>query len=114
VDAARGSRNHAATIVFGLESVGCCYIEGAIRAVQVIGPIDAAWRIEDGSAVRLPPGDYALTVYEQVCSGNCDWLGEPRNHCSLPVALAPRANVRLDIIYPLDQPCLIEQGINER
>jgi hypothetical protein len=104
----------AATIVFGLESVGCCYMEGAVRAVEVAGPVNAAWRIEDGSAARLPPGDYALTVYEQVCDGSCDWLGEPKNQCSLNVTVRPADQLRLDITYPLDEPCLIEQGSEAR
>ena len=96
------------TVLFEVESVGCCYIEGAIQAVEVDGPIHAAWRIEDASEAQLPPGDYSVTLYEQVCSGNCDWLGEPRNPCLMTVALPPGGRVALDATFPLDEPCVVD------
>jgi hypothetical protein len=104
------SEADAATLAFELESVGCCYIEGVIQAVEVDGPMDAAWRIEDGSTARVPPGDYTVTFYEQVCDGSCDWLGQPTNHCSLVVAIGPGDHLTFDATFPLDQPCVVDMG----
>lgn len=98
----------AAIVVVDLETIGCCYMEGAIHALEVEGPIDAEWTIEDGSEGRLPPGDYVLTAYEQVCNGNCGRLSPPGNHCSVTLTLAPSASVTLDLRYPLMDPCTIE------
>ena len=97
----------AAVVVIDLETIGCCYVEGAIHALEVDGPMEAEWKIAHGSEGRLPPGDYVLTAYEQVCNGNCARLSPPTNHCSLSLELAASATVTVEISYPLMDTCTI-------
>ena len=97
----------AGIVVIDLEAIGCCYIEGAVHALEVDGPMNAAWKIQDGSEGRLPPGDYVLTAFEQVCNGNCARLSPPTNHCSVSLELAASTTITIAVTYPLMDPCTI-------
>jgi hypothetical protein len=98
----------AAALHVRVEQTACCYMEGAVRVVQLDGPTSGQWAVEEASDARLAPGEYTVTAFEQVCNGNCGLLAAPSNHCSLDVRLADGESVELVVTFPVPGACTLE------
>jgi hypothetical protein len=112
----------AVTLTVTTEQVGCCYVEGSLRFARLEGPSTFDWAVDDGSAAddwdgqgaylvgrqtsSIEPGDYRLTGWEQVCSGNCQNLDRASNECSLAFSAEPDATIEILVSYTIPDPCI--------
>lgn len=63
---------------------GHLYIEGSVGSIKVLRGNRTVYesKIGDGVSKDLPPGNYELDSYQQLCTGNCGNLGPPTDKCS--------------------------------
>jgi hypothetical protein len=93
-----------------IEDVSCCYMEGAVRVVQLDGPTSDEWAVGDRSEARVATGRYTLTAFEHVCNGSCGWLDPPTNHCEIDLDVASGDVVDVLVTFPIPAPCHVEVG----
>lgn len=113
----------AATITVTTEQVGCCYIEGSLRFARLDGPSSFGWAVDDGSgrgsaandrfvvgvqSKSVQPGNYTLTAWERVCSGNCGNLSPPGGWCTVEFTAEPGKSLEILVTYTIPEPCVAQ------
>jgi hypothetical protein len=99
---------------------GCCYIEGFVPIVRVVGPgvdVEAEFEHPDGDpdswvevVLEVPRGgEYTLESWVEPCAASC---GAPRNqrdpatdHCSASIAVAQGVDLKVALTVRTRHPC---------
>lgn len=105
----RDDRQGVLIIEERLASSGPLYVEGAISffALRSGGKDALEGRLEERVRRVLPEGSYELRAWQRPCSGNCELLDPPTDHCSGPIDVADGATTRVVVAFRPTNPCMI-------
>lgn len=108
------------TISATYDRSSCCYIEGFIPSVRIVGSgvdVKKEFRFPDDGGVaevvlEVPRGgEYTLKSWVEPCAANC---GEPRDpatdHCSASVTVPDGDDLQVDLTIRSSHPCLLSVG----
>lgn len=103
------------TVSATYDQSSCCYIEGFIPFVRIVGSgVDARKEFkfpDDGGVAEVVlevprGGEYTLKSWVEPCSANC---GEPRDpptdHCSTSVTVPDGEDLQVDLTIRSSHPC---------
>jgi hypothetical protein len=100
------------TFTYEAERTDLVYIEGSLSYVRVSGPDmttekEIPWK--EPILIEVPRGgEYRIESWVRPCSGNCNSLDAPTDHCTASVVVPDGAAMSVVIGGIVGEPCTID------